>query len=139
MITLTKDMETGVAKIDSQHKELVNRINDVLAMGMKSVSIEETQKTIDLLNDYVVKHFSDEEALHKRYSFPKLEWHQEQHKTLLTELQKYEKEFEEDGASAKFTIALNNSIVNWIVRHIKHADVEFGKYYREQMNTSDKK
>ena len=126
-----ESLRIGVDKIDEQHRELVNRINDVLSMGVKSVSAEETQKTIDLLNAYVVKHFSDEQALHKQYQYPKCEWHQEQHKTFLAELQKFEKEYAADGASAKFTIALNNTIVNWIVRHIKHADVEFGKYFKE--------
>jgi hemerythrin len=30
MLSLTKDMETGVGKIDSQHRELINRINNLV-------------------------------------------------------------------------------------------------------------
>ena len=59
IIALTKDMETGVSKIDEQHKELIDRLNQVSSMGLKSFSKEETQKTLDFLGDYVVKHFSD--------------------------------------------------------------------------------
>jgi len=129
MITITKDMETGISKIDAQHKELVDRLNAVISLGSRSVSNEETQKTLDLLSDYVVKHFSDEEALQRQSHFPKYELHREQHQLYISELQKLKKEFATNGHSAKFTLDLNNSIVNWIVRHIKSVDVEFGKHY----------
>ena len=130
MITLSKDMETGVAKIDSQHKELVDRINAITAMGTKSISDEETKKTLDLLGTYIVKHFNDEEALQKQSNYPKYEQHCQQHKLYIGEFEKLKKEFAQNGHSAKYTLELSNSIINWIVRHIKSADVEFGKYYK---------
>jgi hemerythrin len=130
MITLTKDMEVGVPKIDAQHKELVDRLNAVTAMGTKSVSKEETQKTLDLLGEYIVKHFGDEEALQRQSGYPKYDFHRGQHQIYVAEFAKLKKEFAANGVSAKFTLDLNNSIINWIVMHIKTVDVEFGKYYR---------
>jgi len=129
MITLSKDMETGVGMIDSQHKELIDRINDVTAMGVKSFSAEEAQKTIDLLGEYIIKHFGDEEKLQAQSGYPKFEWHKEQHQIYINGFEKLKKEFEENGYSAKFTIDLNSSIIKWIVQHIKSVDVEFGKFY----------
>jgi len=132
MITLSKDMETGVAKIDAQHKELIDRLNAVTSMGVKSVSKEETQKTLDLLGEYIVKHFRDEEALQKQSGYLKYEWHKGQHQLYITEFQKLKNEFAANGHSAKFTLDLSNSIINWIVRHIKSVDADFGKYYTAQ-------
>ena len=129
MITITKDMETGISKIDAQHKELVDRLNAVTSMGVKSVSTEETQKTLDFLGDYIVKHFSDEEALQKQSDYPKYDWHKAQHQLFIAEFQKLKKEFAMNGYSPKFTLSLSNSIINWIVKHIKSVDVEFGKHY----------
>jgi hemerythrin len=40
-------METGVAAIDKQHKELIKRINAFVAMGSKSYTTEEITKTLD--------------------------------------------------------------------------------------------
>ena len=40
MLTLTKDMEIGVAKIDSQHRELIDRLNAVISMGVKAATKE---------------------------------------------------------------------------------------------------
>ncbi len=130
MITLTKDMEVGVPKIDEQHKELVNRLNAVTTMGTTSASKEETQKTLNLLGDYIVKHFSDEEALQRQSGYPKYEWHKGQHQHYVDEFKKLKKEFDTNGASVKFSLDLNNSIITWIVKHIKSVDVEFGKYFR---------
>jgi len=132
MITLTKDMEIGVAEIDAQHKELVDRINAITSMGLKSVSKEETQKTLDLLGWYVVQHFGDEEVLQKKCNYPKYEMHKEIHHNFIVDFTKLKEEFAKNGPSVQFTVELNNRIVKWIVSHIKNVDVEFGKFYTSQ-------
>jgi len=132
MITLTKDMEIGVAKIDEQHKELIDRINSITSMGSKCLSKEETQKTLDLLGKYVVQHFGDEEALQKECNYPKYEWHKAKHQEFIGDFIKLKEEFENKGASFNFVIELNNRIVSWIVKHIKNVDAEFGKFYVSQ-------
>ena len=132
MLILTKDMETGVPKIDEQHKELVSRINAVLASGAAAASHEETQKTLAFLEEYVIKHFGEEEVLQRQSKYPKFEWHKEQHRSFIAEFKKLEEEFAANGASAKFNVGMNLSIIKWITTHIKTVDVAFGAYYREQ-------
>ena len=125
-------METGIDRIDEQHRELIARINYVTSMGAYSVAKEETQKTIDLLGEYIFKHFADEESLHLQYRYPKHESHRALHQTYIKEFRNLKGEFSTNGPSTKFTLILNNSIVNWMVRHIKTVDQEFGKYYSGQ-------
>lgn len=129
MIILTKEHETGVAVIDKQHKELVNRLNAVTQLGMASITREETEKTLRFLEEYVIEHFADEEKLQVKCAYPKYEWHKSQHQFFISEIQKLKEEFLTNGPSAMYTLTLNNSIIQWIVRHIKTADVELGKYY----------
>lgn len=128
MLKLDKDMETGVKKIDDQHRELIARVNAVNALGAKSVSKEETMKTLTFLGDYIEKHFRDEEELQRKSNYDKYEWHRGQHQHYIGEFKKLKQEFEKNGPSAKFTLDLNNSIVTWIVRHIKTVDKELSKY-----------
>ena len=130
MLTLSKDLEVGVLEIDSQHMELINRINSLLAIGHDAVSKEETQKTLDMLGEYVVKHFSDEEGLQKKNNYPEYEAHRKMHQFFIDEFKNLEKEFAASGHSLKFTMDLNNSLINWIVKHIKSADVELGKFLK---------
>ena len=129
MITLTKDMEIGIAEIDEQHKELIDRINALPSMGSKSYSPEETQKTLDLLGRYVVQHFGDEEAYQKECNYPKYEWHKGIHQKFIDDFIKIKEEFIKNGASLRFTLDLNRYLDSWIVRHITHVDVEFGRFY----------
>jgi hemerythrin len=130
MVTLSKDMEVGVLEIDAQHKELVDRLNALMSMGHDAASKEETQKTIDLLEEYIVKHFADEEELQRKNKYPEYESHKKMHELYIGEFQKLKKEFADNGHSLKFTMDLNNSLINWIVKHIKSADVELGKFLR---------
>ena len=132
MIKLSKDMEVGVVEIDTQHMELVNRLNVLTDMGHDAVSQEETQKTLDMVEEYIVKHFSDEEALQKKYNYPVYEEHRKLHQLYISEFQKLKKEFNENGHSLKFTMDLNNSLIHWIVKHIKSADVELGKFIKSK-------
>ncbi len=130
MLELTKDMLLGIPKIDDQHRELVRMLNAAQSLGAKAYSAAENKRTLDFLGEYVVKHFKDEEALQLQSRYPKLEWHKEQHKAFVADFLKFKQAFSANGASAKFTLELNKSIVGWVVRHIKTADAEFGKYYK---------
>jgi hemerythrin len=131
MVTLSKDMEVGVLEIDSQHMELVNRLNALTSMGHDAASKEETQKTLDLLEEYIVKHFADEEELQRKNKYPEYESHKKLHELYIDEFHKLKKEFADNGHSLKFTMDLNNSLINWIVKHIKSADVELGKFLKK--------
>ncbi|MDR2923875.1 MAG: bacteriohemerythrin [Treponema sp.] len=133
MISLSKDMETGVEKIDSEHRELINRINNVLTMGEESASEAEIEKTLDYMSEYVTKHFKDEEELQIKSKYPKHAEHKEKHTLFIDSLKNLEKEFAGKINSMEFTMKLNNSLVVWIVKHIKGDDVEFGKYYKAQV------
>ena len=68
--------------------------------------------------------------------YPKYEWHKGLHHFYIKEFQKLKNEFMANGPSVRFTLSLHNSIINWIVRHIKSVDVEFGEYYKEQIAES---
>jgi len=132
MVTLSKDMEVGVLEIDAQHMELVNRLNALMSMGHDAASREETQKTLDLLEEYIIKHFADEEELQRKNKYPEYESHKKLHELYIGEFQKLKKEFADNGHSLKFTMDLNNSLINWIVKHIKSADVELGKFLKNK-------
>jgi len=124
MVNFTSDLEAKVANIDQQHKELFKRINDVVYLGTKSYSKEETDKTINLLGEYIIKHFRDEEELRRKYGYPKYEWHRE--------FNKLKVEYTANGPSVNFTLQLNKSIIDWIVKHIRHVDIELGKFINEK-------
>jgi hemerythrin-like metal-binding protein len=128
---MTEDMKIGIAKIDDQHQELFDRFNELSSLASETVLKEEVRKTLDLLDRYVVQHFSDEEEIQKECNYPLFEWHKELHKAFVQTFQKLEADFIAGGTTTAFIINLDNALVGWLKHHITSADVEFGKYYRE--------
>ena len=130
MIIFDKSMEVGVKLIDEQHKELISQLNAFVSMGAKSYDRAETTKMLGSLGNYIRKHFSDEQNLHLKTAYPDAALHKEQHKIYIREFEELRKEYNEHGISTAFTLKLTNSIIGWIVRHIKSDDVNFGKYHK---------
>ena len=64
--TFDKSLETGHSLIDSQHKELIAAINNLMEACNQGKGREETKNTIAFLKSYTNKHFGDEEALQRR-------------------------------------------------------------------------
>ena len=130
MVTLSKDMETGVEKIDTQHRELIDRINKLLAIEERPASEAETRETIEYLREYVVKHFSDEEQLQINSKYPKYAEHKQKHTVFIDDFSRFENEFAGKSHTIEFTMKLNSLLITWLVKHIKGDDVEFGKFYK---------
>ena len=61
----TENLATGNEMIDSQHKELIQKINDLLDSCEKSSDKVVAIKTLDFLSDYTEYHFNAEEQLQK--------------------------------------------------------------------------
>ena len=128
MIKFTDDLIVGVGNIDEQHKELFERINAVSSLGAKSISKEETDKTIKMLGDYIIKHFRDEEMLMQSRNYPKLDGHKQLHAQYIQSFNTLKVEYAANGPSAAFTLQLNKSIIEWIVKHIRSADMDFSRF-----------
>ncbi|HAX52045.1 MAG TPA: cation-binding protein, partial [Lachnospiraceae bacterium] len=76
---LTKDLETGNALIDSEHRELfrmVNNLQDACAKGQGRSQVETAAK---FLVDYVKKHFRDEQNLQTSVNYPGYPAHKKFH------------------------------------------------------------
>ncbi|MCL2015228.1 MAG: hemerythrin family protein [Defluviitaleaceae bacterium] len=131
MYQLTEDLKTGIPDIDAQHQELFSRINDVTNLTIKqAISKEEIDKTISLLGDYIAKHLSDEETIQIKYNYPKLAAHKAQHDTFRKNFADLKKEYQANGPSVTFSMILNKSVIEWIVKHIRFADKELAVHIK---------
>ena len=57
---LTKDLETGNAIIDSEHRQLFNAINQLMDACSSGQGRTKIESTLRFLLDYVDKHFAHE-------------------------------------------------------------------------------
>ena len=58
-------LKIGVPLIDSEHKELCDRIDRLFAACSQGKGRDEIMKTVEFLESYTIKHFSDEEKLQR--------------------------------------------------------------------------
>lgn len=124
-----ESLVTGNETIDSQHKELIDKINKLVACCEDHSSKLEAIRMLDYLSDYTDFHFSAEEKLQEEVSYPGLAEHRKQHedfKKSVSEL--HEMLEEEEGPTDAFVEAVNKNVINWLYRHIKGFDCSVASY-----------
>ncbi len=119
---------TGFEKIDKQHKELFDGINELLAacttgLGSKSVEAKEnTEKMIDFLADYVIEHFECEEDCMQTHQCAMLNANRAAHKHFMKEFSDIKERIEQDGITRGIIIRLEGLLVGWFSKHIQKID-----------------
>jgi hemerythrin len=118
-----------VQQFDAQHQKLFEIIN-TLASAMRSGKGEEViRDVVGQLAVYTRTHFLQEEVLMKQTGYPALPAHQQQHATLMTDVEKYKSDLE--GGKNPDSVAVLNFLRNWLVEHIQKSD----KAYSTHMNS----
>ena len=125
----TDQLETGIPKIDEQHKELF-RQTEILLDRSKVGRINET---VSFLGDYVLKHFIDEQGLQAAVHYPKAEAHKKYHAAFSDKIRELKKKVEEAGEDTKYKLAteINQAVIRWLKDHIMVHDKDFAAYYRD--------
>ena len=125
-----KTLETGITAIDEQHKELFRQA-DIL---FDRENADRVSQTLSFLEDYAEKHFKDEQLLHLKARYPKLEEHKKMHADFVTVFKKMQKEYEDGSSKLKALLKINKTFVGWLNSHIMVHDKEFAVYYNAQQN-----
>ena len=121
---------TGNKMIDSQHEELIYRINELL----KSCENEPVDKiravrTVDVLAEYTEYHFAEEEKLQKEIGYPGLEAHLKEHEALRQVVRDlYEMLSDQEGPTEDFVNQVRENVVEWLYTHIKGFDRSVAEY-----------
>ena len=125
----TDNLVTGNEMIDSQHKELIEKINAVMKSCEQSNDKSVAVKTLDYLEDYTNYHFSAEEQLQREIDYPGFQKHKEQHeifKQTIADLQDMLQE--EEGPSPAFVAKVQEKVIEWLYVHIQGFDRSVAEY-----------
>ena len=133
-----ESLVTGNEMIDSQHKELIDKINKLLDSCETSKEKPVAIKTLDYLADYTEFHFGEEEKLQESISYPGSEEHKKEHDKLRAVVKDlYNMLEEEEGPSDAFVEQVNKNVIEWLYRHIKGFDRSVAEY--KYMNDSSER
>ena len=131
----TEKLATGISTIDSQHKELFKRINNLVIAIKQRRCKSEIDGTIKFLDDYARVHFSEEEKQMRDSNYGGMEEQREDHKKYLAALLALKEQASLpriQGGSYDLSATTNQVVVDWIVDHIMKVDMKFGAFLRSR-------
>lgn len=126
---------TGNEMIDSQHKELIGRINNLLKCCNEPTGTLNAVSMLNYLADYTNYHFAEEEKLQEELEYPGMKEHKEKHiefKKAIEDLHQMLEE--EEGPSEAFVKAVESNIRDWFYSHITRYDRSVAEYKYIRMN-----
>ncbi len=121
------EYNTGVQKMDEQHRRLVEIINELYACMKDGGDRMVVGEILDELANYTVNHFKDEEDIMRKHNYPELAAHQLVHKNFI---EKVSTSIEKIKNGERMPPAdIFNFLKDWLVSHIERQDRDgYGKY-----------
>lgn len=128
-IQFDNSLKTGNELIDSQHQELIARVNKLTEECKPGTEKTVAAHTLGFLMDYTNEHFADEEKLQAEHGYPLLDAHKEQHASFVKAVEELEDMLvEEEGPSEAFVAAVKKNVVDWLLNHIMVWDKQVAQY-----------
>ncbi|MDR0381068.1 MAG: bacteriohemerythrin [Oscillospiraceae bacterium] len=131
--TWSQDLETGYALIDTQHKELINAINNLLAACSGGKGRAALNETMDFLSQYTAKHFADEEKLQVQHRYPDYTNHKRLHDGFKLAVADLSRQLKSEGPTIAMVGKVNARIGDWLVSHIKREDKKVAAHLRGEV------
>ena len=127
---LTKDLETGNSLIDTEHRQLFAAINDLMDACSKGKGRDQIASTTRFLNNYVGKHFKDEEQLQVQSKYPAYPMHRQFHEKYKMDLAQIGNELNNEGPTLTVLNKLNQ-IVGVLITHIRIEDKKLAAHVKD--------
>lgn len=124
------DLLTGNSAIDNQHKQIIEAFRLLLNACNHRQGRDEVDNTLHYLTQYTVTHFDAEEKLQIECSYPDYDEHKAEHEYFTREIDKLNRKFNDEGATAELVAEVVTGLGEWLVSHIKKSDKDFAVYYR---------
>ena len=120
LITWSPRLETGITIIDSQHKRLVEIINDFADALEAGRSAEVMGAILDELVAYTETHFSIEEKLMASHDYEDIANHRREHRVFTDQIKMDQYNF--NAGAWKFEKKMLDYLRSWLVNHIAVSD-----------------
>lgn len=114
------EYDTGIAGIDTQHRQLVEVINRLAEAMKEGTAKEELARIINELTKYAIKHFSLEEKYFKEHQYPGYHEHKFEHEDFEEKVHQFVEGFQ--SGRAALSLEIITFLGDWLVNHINGSD-----------------
>lgn len=122
MIVWNDNMATGISEIDAQHRELIDRFNQLDIALAEGRGREEIGETLGFVLFYTEWHFGREERCMEEYGCPVAEVNKKQHAWFLDEFKRLFDKYHNDDTDSNLILETFENLESWIVNHITRTD-----------------
>jgi hemerythrin len=123
VIEWRQGFKVNIEQVDDEHQHLFTLV--------KALNLDSVQQTVEELLDYVVVHFSNEQALMEKSGYPAFEQHLKLHEDFAGHVADFLGNG--DAWTEERVQELRRFLNKWLVGHIMTHDLRFGKWYAEHV------
>jgi hemerythrin-like metal-binding protein/PAS domain S-box-containing protein len=132
LIEWTDELSVGINQIDEDHKVLISLVNRCLiSLNNEDQGELEIKNILDELLSYTKYHFQREELMMDVCEYPNTSKHKQVHKLLISEVERYVREFEQKKLTLE---GLLEFITSWLINHIMGMDKAIGPYCEDKVD-----
>lgn len=95
------ELLTGLYWIDSEHKRIVNAVNEFTENVEKGEGAGEALSTLQFVKTYMLGHFSNENNYMTEYNYPDYQFHAQDHRKCFDEFGDLINKYENEGSSSE--------------------------------------
>ena len=117
-------MSLDYLPLDEEHRAFLNVVNRSVPAA-RSGDFKTMDMVFDACYDYVRNHFSHEEDIMERVSFPDIEAHMQAHRTFIQNISEFRKKYEAaktDEEKQKQAIKTSDFLSLWFLGHVLSRD-----------------
>ncbi len=122
---------TGITTVDSQHKELFRRINELLDSAGKSKEI--ISQITNFLQSYIMTHFGTEENLMVKAKYPEYQTHKGAHEKYAKDFSELKNRIESEGINLTLSVKMNQLLIDWWINHINKVDKKMAEFLKSNL------
>ncbi len=127
-LTWDKKLSIGIDNIDKQNKEIFNYINKLIYHIKFENSENRIIEAFDFLENFMIKHFNEEEAIQKEKKYPKYKLQQKEHEKLKRVLKELRSVLINQQISSTVDFYVQRKMLYFFKKHIINLDKEFGEF-----------
>jgi len=131
MIAWDESMTTGLPEIDSQHKEILDKFNELSEAIARGKGREVAGSVLDFLQFYALWHFEREEQRMEQFHCPAAEANKRAHAEFAARFGRFYEQYQVEGIDADLVRETYTELAKWIVHHIQQVDTQLYPYAKK--------
>ena len=123
LIQWNDSLIVNIAEIDSQHKRLVEMINDLYEAMRQGKGKEITGDVVKGLVAYASSHFKLEEKYFAQFNYPDSANHKSEHNAFVKRITDFQEKF--NKGTMGLSVEIMKFLSDWLTNHIKVSDRKY--------------